>query len=69
MPVLKIAQQNNWLSEHDKASNDFALGVSYTTVVFVNAYFVDAKGSGGSSWVLVNTGLQKSAALVRRSRR
>ncbi len=66
MSVPEVRQRNNKLSEHSKAATDFAPGVTYTTVVFVNAYFVDAP-DGGGSWVLVDTGLLKSAMLVRRA--
>ena len=66
MSVPEVRGRNNKLSEQNKAMTEFAPGVSYTTVVFVNAYFVDAP-DGGGSWVLVDTGLPKSAMLVRRA--
>ena len=66
MSVPEIRQQNNEVSEHGRTANEFAPGVSYTTIVFVNAYFVDAR-DGGNSWVLVDTGLPNMAALVRRA--
>lgn len=66
MSVPEVRRRNDEVSEHGRTANEFAPGVSYTTIVFVNAYFVDAR-DGGNSWVLVDTGLSNMAALVRRA--
>lgn len=53
--------------EESQSPSQIAPSVSYTTVVFVNVYFVGVgEAAGEKSWVLIDTGLPKSSAWTRR---